>query len=368
MRLALLTQNVSRLTANAQNSSSVESGLANELAALNYSLDAMQRLLEVNVSRSLNETNADVRVINQTRGLIAGLRNSIYALLWGSRYVLQVHVAPQVNTTEALKNNISSAAARLSSLWTNYQGQYNETSRLNREVLLLAADATSTTSNITLLRQQTENALNTSKRHLQQQRSTLQGLNLTVNVLLSSMVALRSNISQISDLAKRVLADAVSLNVTEDRSFTQLQLRYRNLRNNITALNSSLSALNNDSEVLRQSLTAMNTTAASLQSMLNIAERNATLLVAQARTAMETASSAATSARNLLTEAESMLRIMQNFNETSTAAENMAALSLRHTNEVCSYLLQARISITSCILIFMYFSISAVFLMAPQKC
>eukprot|EP00795_Rhopilema_esculentum_P010926 gene10926-19760_t len=341
VRLARLTQNVSRLTANAQNSSSVESGLASELTALNYSLDAMQRLLEVNVSRSLNETNADVRVINQTRGLIAGLRNSIYALLWGSKYVLQVHVTPQVNTTEALKINISSAAAGMSSLWTNYQGQYNETSRLNREVLSLAANATSTTSNITLLRQQTENALNTSRRHLQQQRSTLQGLNLTVDVLLSSMVALRSNISQISNLANRVLADADALNVTEDQSFTQLQLRYRNLRNNITALNSSLSALNNDSEILRQSLTAMNTTAASLLDMLNIAERNATLLATQARTAQETSSSAAASARNLLAEAESMLRIMQNFNETSSAAENMAALSLRHTNEVNQSSLQA---------------------------
>ena len=334
-RLTALTNSVSLLTANARNSSTIESGLAAELATLNISFDAMQRTLSQNVSKGINDTESNMRVINGTRNQITRLQTEIYQLVWASYYVLQRDVIGKVNITRESRNDLSNTDRNMSLLWSQYNIQYVRTGAGLNQTLSLAADAARTSQTIASLHNETSSILNASELLLQQHRNALATLRASMTYIQSNLSVILNNVTQLSRQANQALRNASSLNATPDQSFVQLRNRYDNFQRNLTLLNRTLSTLDGNYNTLLQNLTAYKANSVSFERSLNQSEVELRSLATQARNAEVSAGTAINSANRVQREAEEMLRIMQNFNTTSRNAETMAQLSLRRTNEVC---------------------------------
>ena len=327
----------------AQNSSGVESGLFVELAALNFSLDAMQRTLEQNVSNGINQTNANMIIINATRNQIIGLRDVIYQLLWASNYVLQRDVSGKKNVTDVLKNELDVISRNMTALWGQYQPQHTGAASQNAQIISLTSNTTNATSAITTTSTEASRVVNASELILRQQRSSLQGLQSSISLLQANLTQLMSSITQLSQRSKITQANSETLNVSTNPSLVDLRTRFNSLTSSLVALNSTLARLNNDYIMIKSNLTSYNNSANAMRATLSTAETETSTLAAQANNAQTVADNAVTTSRNVLKEAEDMLRIVQNFNETSKAAEKMAAVSLRHTNEVIIMLCQSLI-------------------------
>lgn len=335
-RLTTLTNSISTLTVNAQNSSTIESGLAAELTALNFSLDAMQSTLSRNVSGGINDTEANMNVINGTRNQIVRLQNEIYQLVWASNYVLQRDVLGKVNTTRELRAGLNSANSNMSLLWSQYSSRLTQTGVSLNETLALSGNAVSTTATGITRSNETLRTINSSRVLLQQYRNTLTTLQASFAFIQSNLSVIMNNITRLSSQANEAMKSAGSLNTTPDQRFVELRRRYDDLQTNLTSLNRSLLSADGTYNRLLQNLTLFQTNSASLQRNLNQSEDELRSLALQARNAEAGAANAVNLANSILREAEDMLRIMQNFNTTAGNAERMAELSLRSTNEVCS--------------------------------
>ena len=335
-RLAALTSSVSALTINARNSSSIESGLAAELAALNFSLDAMQRTLSQNVSGGINDTQAGMRVINGTRNQITVLQSEIYQLVWASTYILQRDVVGKVNATGQLRDHLNSTNRNMSSLWSQYNTSLTQTGVSLNEVLSFSGNAVSTTATGVSRSNETLRLVNSSRILLQQHRNTLVALQASFTSIASNLSAIIDNITRLSTQANEALQNASSLNTAPDQRFVELRTRSNTLQVNLTSLNRTLSSANVTYNTLLRDLTMFQSNSVSSERGLNQSESELRSLALQANSAQNEAANAINSANAVLREAEDMLRIMQNFNTTSRNAERMAELSLRSTNEVGS--------------------------------
>lgn len=333
-RLSSLTESISTLTSNARNSSTIESGLAAELSALNFSLDAMQRTLTLNVSQSVNATNDNLRVINGTRTVISGLQTEIYRLLWASNYVLQSDVIGKVNETNDLRSSLDASNNNMSSLWSQYSSQYASIGLSLNQTFSASANTVNATTTVLLRQNQTSAILNSSRIILEQHRNTLITLQTSVLSIQSNLSAILYNVTRLSSDADQALQNASSLNATPDQRFVQLRTRYDSLRTSLSSLNRNMSVLSESHDLMISNLTMLKTRSASLDGELNRTEDELRTLATQARYAEANATNAVNSANGVLTEAQNMLGIVQNFNATARNAENMAEISLRHTDEV----------------------------------
>ena len=351
-RLTTLTNSISALTVNAQNSSTIESGLAAELAALNFSLDAMQSTLSQNVSGGINDTEANMNVINGTRSQITVLQNEIYQLVWASNYVLQRDVLGKLNTTRELRTGLDSANRNMSLLWNQYNTRLTQTGVSLNETLALSGNAVSITAAGITRSNETLRLINSSRVILQQHRNALTTLQASFTFIQSNLSAIMNNITWLSSQANVAMQNASSLNTTPDQRFVELRRRYDDLQTNLTSLNRSLSSADGTYNRLLQNLTVFQINSASLQRNLNQSEDELRSLALQVRNAEAEATNAVTSANSVLQEAEDMLRIMQNFNTTAGNAERMAEISLRSTNEVCSWNLGFHVLIEYSLILF----------------
>ena len=294
----------------------------------------MQRALEQNVSNGINQTNANMIIINATRNQMIGLRDAIYQLLWASNYVLQRDVSGKKNVTDVLKNELDAISRNMTALWGRYQPQYTAAESQNAQIISLTSNTTNATLAITTTSNEASRVVNTSELILRQQRSSLQGLQSSISLLQANLTQLMNNITQLSQRSNIAQANSEALNVSANPSLVDLRARLNSLTSSLVALNSTLAELNNHYITIKSNLSSYNNSASAMRATLSTAETETSSLAAQANNAQTVADNAVTTSRNVLKEAEDMLRIVQNFNETSKAAENMAAVSLRHTNEV----------------------------------
>ena len=333
-RLDSLTNSVSVLTANAQSSSTVESGLAAQLATLNFSLDSMQRILSQNVSGGVNETDANMRIINGTRNQIIRLQSEISQLLWASNYVLQRDVVGKVNATGDIRNSLDSLNRNMSSLWRQYSTRLTQTGASLNETLVLSGNAVSSTAAGVSRSNESLGIVNSSRLLLQQHRDTLVSIQASFISIQNNLSAALDNITRLSSQANEALRNANAINATPSGPFFELRARYESLQTSLVSLNRTLLSADDTYSTLLRNLTALQASSSSFGRSLNQSADELRLLLAQARNSETVATNAVNSANNVLLEAENMLRIMQNFNTTSQNAERMAEVSLRSTSEV----------------------------------
>eukprot|EP00794_Sanderia_malayensis_P015666 gene15666-17246_t len=333
-RLDALTQSVTALVTAAQNSSSVESGLAAELTALNVSLDNMQATLRVNVSNGINQTDENIAVLNATTKQIDVMRTTIYRLLWASVYVLETDATRKRNTTNTMLGELSSISSNVSSKLAEYELIWNATRGKTAQVLTQTANATSTSATISNQLDGNRVRMNGSATRIQQLKNLTSDVELKAKTLENNFNYLRSNISALVQRSNSTLETAKALRLTTNASALELQARYEALQKNLTALNTSLNTMMFQQMSLKQSVDDAKNRSSGLNSSLSQMESRLVLLASQATGAEQTANAAVRSSMALPKEAQDMLEIVQNFNRTSTNAENMASLSLKNTQEV----------------------------------
>ncbi len=335
-RLDYLTQSVTILAANASNSANIESSLATELAALNVSLDNMQNMLHINISSGINQTNQDLTTLNATMTQITALQDTINRLLWASSYILQGEITSKNNTAGNLTDDLNAISSNLTEKLNEYRPIWTATNNLTSEVLQKSTNVTATTLVISSDLDKNKQKMNVTSVRIQQLNSLSSDINAEAKILQSNLSVVLSNISSLASRSNSVLLEAEAINVTTNVSATEIQARYISLNNDLTVLNASLNSMVLQHAVLKQVIDDSKNRSKAINISLVELSNKTVVLANQATSAEQQATAAVQSSQNLLKEAQDMLTIVQNFNRTSTAAENMASLSLRNTQEVCS--------------------------------